>query len=133
AQGAVLRTGGAAIDGPGWLFQPTVLTDVPATARVMNEEPFGPVAVISRFHTYDEAIEQDNRLPFGLAAYAFTQSAKTAMLVGEDLEAGMIGINSLMVGSADAPFCGIKDSGHGVENALEGLEACLTVKQVTQG
>lgn len=133
AHGAVLRTGGAAIDGPGWFFQPTVLTDVPLTARVMNEEPFGPVAVISRFSSYDEAIEQANRLPFGLAAYAFTQSAKTAMLVGEDLQAGMIGINSIMVGSADAPFCGIKDSGHGAENAIEGLEACLTIKQVTQG
>ncbi|MEO8778647.1 MAG: NAD-dependent succinate-semialdehyde dehydrogenase [Rhodanobacter sp.] len=132
-RGANIRTGGEQIDGPGFFWQPTVISDLPLDARLMNEEPFGPIALMSSFKTFDEAIEQANRLPYGLAAYAFTRSAKTAMLVGDALEAGMIGINSVMVGAADAPFCGIKDSGHGVENAVEGLEACLIVKQITQG
>jgi succinate-semialdehyde dehydrogenase/glutarate-semialdehyde dehydrogenase len=132
--GARVLAGGNAIEGgAGWFWQPTVLADVPLEARIMNEEPFGPVALMTPFKSFDEAIEQANRLPYGLAAYAFTASAKTATAVGESLEAGMIGINSLMVGSADAPFCGIKDSGHGAENAIEGLQACLTIKQITQG
>lgn len=133
-QGATVHTGGNPVElGKGYFFQPTVISQLPLSARVMNEEPFGPLALIQPFRTFDEAIEQANRLPYGLAAYAFTQSAKTALRVGDALEAGMVGINTTAIGSADAPFCGIKDSGHGAENALEGLEACLTIKQISQG
>ena len=132
-RGAQVQCGGEAMAGPGFFWQPTVLTNVPEDARAMNEEPFGPLALIQPFATFNEAIEQANRLPFGLAAYAFTQSASTALRVGDALEAGMVGINTTAVGSADAPFCGIKDSGHGAENASEGLEACLTIKQISQG
>lgn len=132
--GARIHTGGERIErGGGYFFEPTVISELPLSARVMNEEPFGPLALIQPFATFNEAIEQANRLPFGLAAYAFTQSASTALRVGDALEAGMVGINTTAVGSADAPFCGIKDSGHGAENASEGLEACLTIKQISQG
>lgn len=132
--GSRIHTGGERIErGGGYFFEPTVISELPLSARVMNEEPFGPLALIQPFATFNEAIEQANRLPFGLAAYAFTQSASTALRVGDALEAGMVGINTTAVGSADAPFCGIKDSGHGAENASEGLEACLTIKQISQG
>lgn len=132
--GARIHTGGERIErGGGYFFEPTVISELPLSARVMNEEPFGPLALIQPFATFNEAIEQANRLPFGLAAYAFTQSASIALRVGDALEAGMVGINTTAVGSADAPFCGIKDSGHGAENASEGLEACLTIKQISQG
>ncbi|RJF92294.1 NAD-dependent succinate-semialdehyde dehydrogenase [Noviherbaspirillum saxi] len=132
AAGAKLETGGEQIDRAGYFWQPTVLSDVPIHARVMSEEPFGPVAVMSPFKTFDEAIEQANRLPFGLAAYAFSTSAKQVMMVGDALEAGMIGINTTMIGAVDAPFGGVKESGHGSENAIEGLEACLVTKQISQ-
>ncbi|MHA4869932.1 NAD-dependent succinate-semialdehyde dehydrogenase [Duganella sp. PWIR1] len=130
--GAKLNTGGEQIDRAGYFWQPTVLSDVPSNARVMSEEPFGPVAVMSPFKTFDEAIVQANRLPYGLAAYAFTTSARQVMMVGDAIEAGMIGINTTMIGAVDAPFGGVKESGHGSENAIEGLEACLVTKQIAQ-
>lgn len=132
AQGARLVTGGTPIDGPGYFWQPTVLADVPPCARAMAEEPFGPVALVSRFATLDEAIAQANRLPFGLAAYAFTENGRTANLVADALEAGMVGINTTMIAAADAPFGGVKESGHGSEDGPEGIEACLVTKAVHQ-
>jgi succinate-semialdehyde dehydrogenase/glutarate-semialdehyde dehydrogenase len=131
-QGARLRCGGDALDRPGFFWQPTVLSDVPAIARVMNEEPFGPIAVVSPFSKFDDAVEQANRLPFGLAAYAFTRSAKTAIMIGDAIEAGMVGINVARVASADAPFGGVKESGHGAEDGPEGLDACLVTKAIHQ-
>jgi succinate-semialdehyde dehydrogenase/glutarate-semialdehyde dehydrogenase len=131
--GARVQTGGERIDRRGNFFQPTVLSDVPLSARVMNEEPFGPLAVMSPFKNFDEVIAQANRLPYGLAAYAFTNSAKQVTLVGDLLEAGMIGINTTLIGAVDAPFGGVKESGQGSENAIEGLEACLVTKQIAQG
>lgn len=131
-QGARLRCGGDALDRPGFFWQPTVLSDVPAIARVMNEEPFGPIAVMSPFSKFDDAVEQANRLPFGLAAYAFTRSAKTAIMIGDAIEAGMVGINVARLASADAPFGGIKESGHGAEDGPEGLDACLVTKAIHQ-
>lgn len=130
--GAKLRTGGEALDGPGNFWRPTVLSDVPDTARVMSEEPFGPVVVTSRFATFDEAIEQANRLPFGLAAFAFTENGRRANLVGDALEAGMVGINTTGLAAPDAPFGGIKESGHGAEDGPEGLAACLVTKTIHQ-
>jgi succinate-semialdehyde dehydrogenase/glutarate-semialdehyde dehydrogenase len=130
--GAKVRAGGERIGNQGFYFQPTVITDAPLSARIMNEEPFGPVAIISPFSTFDEVVTQANRLPYGLAAYAFTQSNKTAMLIGDALEAGMIAINTDRVAANDSPFGGVKESGHGAEEGPEGLEACLVTKTIMQ-
>ena len=116
----------------GFFFQPTVLADVPLEARVMNEEPFGPIALMRPFKTFDEAIEQANRLPYGLAAYCFTENGRRALLLGDAIESGMIGINTTLVGGADSPFGGVKDSGHGSEDGPEGLDACLVTKAIHQ-
>ncbi|HJS90871.1 MAG TPA: NAD-dependent succinate-semialdehyde dehydrogenase [Steroidobacteraceae bacterium] len=132
SRGASLRTGGERHGKEGFFYQPTVLSDVPLDSRVMNEEPFGPVAVMAPFATFDEAVEQANRLPYGLAAYAFTESGKRAMLIGDALEAGMVGINSVGMAAADAPFGGVKESGHGSEDGPEGLEDCLVTKAIHQ-
>ena len=123
--------GGGSHDG-GFFFRPTVLTDVPLEARVMNEEPFGPIALMRGFKTFDDAIEQANRLPYGLAAYCFTENGRRALLLGDAIESGMIGINTTMIGGADSPFGGVKDSGHGSEDGPEGLEACLVLKAIHQ-
>ena len=132
SQGAELLTGGQRRGDDGFFFEPTVLSAVPSGARIMNEEPFGPVALINPFKTFDDAIEQANRLPYGLAAYAFTTSAKRAMLVGDAIESGLVAINTAMVASADAPFGGVKESGHGAEDGPEGLDACLVTKVIHQ-
>lgn len=132
SHGARLRTGGEAIAGDGFFWQPTVLSDVPPAARIMNEEPFGPVVVTAPFATLDEVVEQANRLPFGLAAFAFTENGRQANLIGDALEAGMVGINTTSLAAADAPFGGVKESGHGSEDGPEGLAACLVVKTIHQ-
>ena len=132
AKGATLNTGGKSIEGPGHFYLPTVLSDLPDSARIMSEEPFGPVAVINSFKSYDEVIEKANKLPFGLAAYAFTDSSKRVKLLGEQLEAGMIGINSFAISVPESPFGGIKESGHGSEEGIEGLEACLITKFISE-
>lgn len=131
AKGARVLAGGQRGEG-GFFFQPTLLGDVPVTADIMNEEPFGPVAVTARFKDFDEAIEQANRLPFGLAAFAFTENGRRANLLGDAIEAGMVGINTFAISMADAPFGGIKDSGFGSEGGKEGLETYQVVKAIHQ-
>jgi succinate-semialdehyde dehydrogenase/glutarate-semialdehyde dehydrogenase len=133
----VARRGGSRRSTPkkwilSFFWQPTVISNAPIHARLMNEEPFGPVAVIAPFATFDEAVEQANRLPYGLAAYAFTESAKRAMLIGDAIEAGMVGINAVTIAAADSPFGGVKESGHGSEDGPEGLHACLVTKAIHQ-
>ncbi len=130
--GAHFQTGGARITGSGYFWQPTVLADVPNTARIMNEEPFGPVAILNPFSDFDTAIQQANRLPYGLAAYAFTRSSRNVNLLGEQIEAGMIGINSYAISVPESPFGGVKESGHGSEEGIEGLDACLVTKFVSE-
>jgi succinate-semialdehyde dehydrogenase/glutarate-semialdehyde dehydrogenase len=130
--GAKLHVGGERRGKEGFFYEPTVLSNVPVKARIMNEEPFGPVAVITPFSTFDEAVEQANRLPYGLAAYAFTESAKRALLIGDAIEAGLVGINQVMMAAADAPFGGVKESGHGSEDGPEGVQACLVTKTIHQ-
>lgn len=130
--GARIRTGGEAIEGKGFFWQPTVLSDVPNMARIMNEEPFGPVVVATPFATLDEAVEQANRLPYGLASFAFTENARRANLIGDAIEAGMVGINTTALAASDAPFGGVKESGHGSEDGPEGLAACLVTKTIHQ-
>jgi len=130
--GARLLAGGHAIDGPGFFYAPTVLADVPDTTRIMNEEPFGPVAVLRPFRDFDAVIAAANGLPYGLAAYAFTNNARRVNLLGEQVESGMLGINSFTIAMPEAPFGGVKESGHGSEEGLEGLEACLVTKFITE-
>ena len=130
--GAKFNAGGSQIPGPGYFWQPTVISDVPSEARIMNEEPFGPIAIINPFTDFDAVIKQANRLPYGLAAYAFTNNNRTVNLLGEQIEAGLIGINSYIISVRDSPFGGIKESGHGSEEGQEGLEACLVTKFVTE-
>jgi succinate-semialdehyde dehydrogenase/glutarate-semialdehyde dehydrogenase len=131
-KGAEFRSGGRRIGSKGFFFEPTVLTDVPLTARLMNEEPFGPIAMISRFNSFDEAMSEANRLPFGLASYAYTRSAKTASDVGAAIEAGMLSINHHGIALPETPFGGIKDSGYGSEGGSEGLDGYLNTKFITQ-
>ncbi|MFO1400886.1 MAG: NAD-dependent succinate-semialdehyde dehydrogenase [Steroidobacteraceae bacterium] len=130
--GARLLAGGARLERAGWFYQPTVLADVPDSARIMNEEPFGPIAILNPFGDHDAVVRAANRLPYGLAAFAFTDSRRTAALLGEQLEAGMVGINHFRIAFSDAPFGGIKESGHGSEEGPEGLEACLITKFVSE-
>ncbi len=130
--GAERRLGGERGDGDGFFWLPTLLAEVPPAARIMNEEPFGPVLITARFKTFDEVVEQANRLPFGLAAYAFTENGRQANLIGDALEAGMISINTTAVAGPDAPFGGVKDSGHGSEDGPEGLMACRVTKAIHQ-
>jgi succinate-semialdehyde dehydrogenase/glutarate-semialdehyde dehydrogenase len=132
AQGASIVSGGEREDCPGNFWQPTILADVPLSARVMNDEPFGPVAAIARFATLDEAVEQANRLPFGLAAFAFTENARRANIIADSIDAGMVGINTTGLAAADAPFGGVKQSGHGAEDGPEGLMACMVTKTIHQ-
>lgn len=131
-QGGRLVTGGRRIGNEGWFFEPTVLADVPVSARIMNEEPFGPVAVINRFATLDDAIAEANRLPFGLAAYAYTADTATATRLGSEIEAGMLTINHLGLALPEVPFGGMKDSGHGTEGGSEAIGAYLETKFVSR-
>jgi succinate-semialdehyde dehydrogenase / glutarate-semialdehyde dehydrogenase len=131
AKGARVLTGGEPGEG-GYFYNPTVIADVPLDADVMSNEPFGPVALIRPFATFDEAIEQANRLPFGLASYAFTENARQANLVGDALESGMVGINTFVIAGVDAPFGGIKESGFGSEGGPEGLDSYYVTKAIHQ-
>ncbi len=131
-RGAEVRTGGKRIGNKGNFFEPTVLVNVPKDARVMNEEPFGPLAIMSSFTETEEAITEANRLPYGLAAYAYTHSTATATRVAHDVESGMMSINHHGLAVPETPFGGVKDSGYGSEGGIEGLEAYLATKFVTQ-
>jgi succinate-semialdehyde dehydrogenase / glutarate-semialdehyde dehydrogenase len=132
AKGAKLALGGKRIGTEGNFFEPTVLTHVPADARILHEEPFGPVAPITTFRSFDEVVAESNRLPFGLAAYAFTKSLKTATAIGSAIESGMVSINHFGLALPEVPFGGIKDSGYGTEGGSEAIEAYLNSKFVTQ-
>ena len=132
AHGGKLRTGGKRIGNKGFFFEPTVVTDVPTSARIMNEEPFGPLAIINRFEDYDEAVAEANRLDYGLAAYAYTKSAKTAARsLATRSRAGWSSINHFGLALPEIPFGGIKDSGFGSEGGAEALEAFFNSKLVT--
>ncbi|CAG4916044.1 unnamed protein product [Acidocella sp. C78] len=130
--GAKVAEGGERIGNKGYFFQPTVLTDIPTTARVMNEEPFGPLALVNRFSTFEDAVAEANRLEYGLASYAYSRSAKTVTALGDRIEAGMISINHHGIALPETPFGGMKDSGYGWEGGAEAIEAYLATKFVTQ-
>jgi succinate-semialdehyde dehydrogenase / glutarate-semialdehyde dehydrogenase len=124
-KGATVLAGGAVVPGAGWFYQPTVLTDVPPSARVLTEEIFGPVAPIVTFRTDDEAIEVANGTPFGLVAYAYTRDLDRVIRLAEQLETGMLGINTGIISNPAAPFGGVKQSGLGREGGFEGIEEYL--------
>jgi succinate-semialdehyde dehydrogenase / glutarate-semialdehyde dehydrogenase len=130
--GGHIKTGGHRIGEKGNFFEPTVVTELPNDAKAMNEEPFGPMAIINPFKTFDDAVKEANRLPFGLAAYAWTKSAKTANAIAASVETGMISINHVGLGIPEVPFGGVKDSGYGSEGGSEAIEPYLNPKFVTQ-
>jgi len=130
--GGKIRTGGHRIGKEGNFFEPTVITEVPNDAHAMNNEPFGPMAMINPFKSFDDAVKEANRLPFGLAAYAWTKSAKTANAIAASVETGMITINHLGLAIPEVPFGGVKDSGYGSEGGTEAIEAYLNPKFVSQ-
>lgn len=131
--GAKALTGGTRSQNKGFFFEPTVLVDVPRSACAMNEEPFGPVALMSRFKDFDEVMTEANRLPYGLASYAYTRSVKTSTALAAGIESGMLSINHYGLALPELPFGGVKDSGYGSEGGLEAVEAYLATKFVSQG
>jgi succinate-semialdehyde dehydrogenase / glutarate-semialdehyde dehydrogenase len=133
AKGGTLHTGGERIGNQGYFYAPTVLSNVPLDAEIMNEEPFGPVAILNPYRGDEDMIAEANRLPYGLAAYAWTADSRRQKIVAREIESGMVGINTNMIGGADAPFGGVRWSGHGSEDGPEGVEACLVTKAVHEG
>jgi succinate-semialdehyde dehydrogenase/glutarate-semialdehyde dehydrogenase len=132
AKGARVGTGGSADNGDGYFFRPTVLSDVPLEADIMSNEPFGPVALIRPFAKFEDAIEQANRLPFGLASFVHTENGRQANMAGDLIEAGMVGINTAAISMPDMPFGGVKESGFGSEGGPEGLESYYVTKAIHQ-
>jgi succinate-semialdehyde dehydrogenase/glutarate-semialdehyde dehydrogenase len=132
ARGGKIATGGQRRGNQGYFYEPTVITDVPDDSKIMTQEPFGPLAPVVTFKTFDEVVERANSLPYGLAAYAFTGSAQTANMIGDALQSGMVGVNSINVSTPETPFGGIKESGYGSEGGLEGLQAYLNTKFISQ-
>ena len=130
AEGAKSLTGGARASGAGYFYDATVLADVPADARLLKEEIFGPVAPIRAFDTEDDAIRAANDTEFGLVAYIYTRDVKRALRVCEALETGMVGLNQGLVSNPAAPFGGVKQSGFGREGGYEGIEEYLETKYV---
>ena len=132
AQGAELVRGGSRLNREGSFYAPTILNNVSDEARIMNDEPFGPVAPIDSFGSVDEVIARANRLSFGLAAYAFTEDPALIARLKDDLETGLLAVNSTVVSVPETPFGGVKHSGYGSEGGIEGLEAFLTTRFVTE-
>lgn len=132
ALGADMACGGVIV-GPGHFHAPTVLLNVPAQARIMVEEPFGPLASITAFDTLDEALNVANANPYGLAAYVFTDSRRVAQTLTDGLQVGAIALNNVAVSTPEAPFGGVKDSGVGSESGIEGMESFLEIRTVHSG
>lgn len=129
--GATVATGGHQVGTRGNFFAPTVLADVPLTASVLNDEPFGPIAAVRGFDALDEAIAEANRLPFGLAGYAFAQRLKDIQQISKDLNVGMLWVNQAATPWPEMPFGGVMDSGYGSEGGSEALEPYLVSKAIT--
>jgi len=132
-KGATVVVGGDPVDGPGWFYRPTVLTGVPLEARLSREEIFGPVAAITVFDTDDDAVAAANDTEFGLVSYLFTENITRALRVSEQLESGMVGLNTGLVSNPAAPFGGVKESGLGREGGTVGIEEFLETKYVAIG
>jgi succinate-semialdehyde dehydrogenase/glutarate-semialdehyde dehydrogenase len=130
--GARVETGGSRTGSEGWFFQPTVLSDTSTASKVRNEEPFGPVATLTPFNDFEEAMEEANRLPYGLAAFAYTSSLRTATRAAAAIESGMVTINHNGFSLPEVPFGGVKDSGFGSESGPEAINSYMISKFVTQ-
>ncbi|MEV6098222.1 NAD-dependent succinate-semialdehyde dehydrogenase [Nocardia sp. NPDC051981] len=128
--GAQVKLGGKAPGGPGWFYPATVLTDIPAQARILREEVFGPVAPIVGFDTEEQGLAAANNTEFGLVAYVYTRSLDRALRVAEGLESGMVGVNRGVISDPAAPFGGVKESGFGREGGFEGIEEYLDTKYI---
>jgi len=131
--GAQLHCGGKRIGNQGFFYAPSVLSEVPIDTPIMNEEPFGPVALINPYRREEDMIAEANRLPYGLSAYSWTNDARRQRRLAREVETGMFCINTTMLGGPDAPFGGVKWSGHGHEDGPEGVMACMVLKTVHQG
>lgn len=131
ARGARVLTGGQRIGNRGYYYPLTVLADVPDSAFAMNEEPFGPLALVNPVRDLDEAISKANALPFGLAAYAFTNSADNVQRLSNEVETGNLTINHFVASTAETPFGGVKESGYGREGGTEGLSCYTVAKNVS--
>jgi succinate-semialdehyde dehydrogenase/glutarate-semialdehyde dehydrogenase len=129
-KGAEVLVGGERVDGPGYFYAPTVLSQVPPDARLLEEEIFGPVAPIATFSDDEDALRQANRTQYGLVAYAYTRDLDRAFHVMEGLDTGMVGLNQGLVSNASAPFGGVKQSGFGREGGKEGIAEYLETKYV---
>lgn len=130
AKGATVATGGARHGDTGYFFEPTVLVNVPDDARIMQEEPFGPIAVINPVSSLDDAINRANSVPYGLAGYAFTNRADYIDRMIDQVEVGNLSINTLEASMPETPFGGVKSSGYGREGGSEGLDNYMTIKNV---
>jgi succinate-semialdehyde dehydrogenase / glutarate-semialdehyde dehydrogenase len=130
--GAQVTTGGERIGNRGFFYAPTVLKDVPDDARIMSEEPFGPLAPITHFDSFDEVVERANSLPFGLSSYVFTSDGGKAARIADALETGLVGVNIPFVSTPETPFGGVNESGYGSEGGIEGLDAFLRTKFVVE-
>jgi succinate-semialdehyde dehydrogenase / glutarate-semialdehyde dehydrogenase len=133
SRGGKLHTGGERIGNQGYFYAPSVLSGVPLNAEIMNEEPFGPVAILNPFTSEDDMIAEANRLPYGLASYSWTNDAKRQKRLAREIETGMFCVNTTMLGGPDTPFGGVKWSGHGHEDGPEGVMACMVLKTVHEG
>ncbi|WP_088348600.1 MULTISPECIES: NAD-dependent succinate-semialdehyde dehydrogenase [Rhodomicrobium] len=130
--GATVTAGGERIGNRGFFYAPTVIKDVPNEAKIMSEEPFGPLAPITHFNTFDEVVERANSLPFGLSSYVFTSDGGKASRISDALETGLVGVNTPFVSTPETPFGGVNESGYGSEGGIEGLEAFLRTKFVVE-
>jgi succinate-semialdehyde dehydrogenase / glutarate-semialdehyde dehydrogenase len=133
SRGGKLNAGGERLGNQGFFYAPSVMSEVPLDAMVMNEEPFGPIALINPYATEDDMIAEANRLPYGLAAYSWTNNAKRQKRLAREVEVGMFCVNTTTMGGGDTPFGGVKWSGHGSEDGPEGVMACMVVKAVHEG
>jgi succinate-semialdehyde dehydrogenase / glutarate-semialdehyde dehydrogenase len=132
SHGAKLLTGGERLGNKGYFYKPTVLKDVPEDAKIMTEEPFGPVAPIAAFTNFDDVIARANRLEYGLASYAFTSDGAKANALGDQINAGMFGVNHFGIATPETPFGGVNHSGYGSEGGEEGIAAYQRVKFISE-
>jgi succinate-semialdehyde dehydrogenase/glutarate-semialdehyde dehydrogenase len=130
--GGTVTTGGERIGNQGYFYTPTVISDVPDDAKIMIDEPFGPLAPITPFDSFDEVVERANSLPFGLSSYVFTSDGGKAAKMEDALEVGLVGVNHPLVATPETPFGGVNESGYGSEGGIEGLDAFLRTKFVTE-
>lgn len=130
--GAEILTGGERLGNKGFFYKPTVLKGVPEDAKIMNEEPFGPVAPVSSFSDFDEAVARANKLEYGLASYAFTTDGAKATALGDQINAGMFGVNHFGIATPETPFGGVNHSGYGSEGGEEGIQSYQRVKFISE-